>query len=367
VLGIDKTAVGWKSLFKVRNMKNNRISLYSQSDLRENVHYGYGHSFIKIQECFRKYRYNKNPLIIDWNSPRSNIQIYYGPHPIENSHYSHQYKIHMSQCESTEFEPHKKKIYSEADEFWTSGIMGITAAKNAGIDDSRVFLYEHGVNSELFKPFLRGQNSKIRFLHIDSSSGRKRSDIAEDAFIAAFGNDKNYELTLKYSHSPHKGKSWHDRNILEKAGDWTAPNRRQIHETLSPEEMVSLIHFHDVLIYPSEGEGFGMIPLEALATGMPVISTAKWCTYSKYLQNNIIDSKLGQTNTNWGYHHVGEWEVIDFDSVVSLMKNVANNIENQSFIFMNQSHEVGVEYNWDTITKNVLDDLFSRKNKNDSR
>jgi glycosyltransferase involved in cell wall biosynthesis len=339
-----------------------RLSLYSQADLRENIHYGYGHSFAKIAESIRQIKINGEPLIVDWNSPRSTAQIYYGPHPVQNSHYNHQYKIHMSQSESTEFEAHKQDAYRSADEFWTSGPMGVTAALNAGVPSQKIVLYEHGVDSSLYVPFLRGRRTKVRFLHIDSASGRKRADLAKRAFTSAFGANKNFELALKYSHFPHQGRSWHDGQTLEMGGTWVGPNVREIRETLSVEEMVSLLHFHDVLIYPSEGEGFGLIPLEALATGMPVISTAKWCSYEKYLLGNIIESSMGQTDTNWGYPHVGEWEVMNFDSIVWLMKLVSENISEQSLDFFKQTQEISDRYNWQNLTDKVIIDLFNRLN-----
>lgn len=48
-------------------------------------------------------------------------------------------------------------------------------------------------------------------------------------------------------------------------------NVRIITETMRRDELVDWLHSGDVLIYLSGGEGFGLIPLEAMATGLPVI------------------------------------------------------------------------------------------------
>jgi glycosyltransferase involved in cell wall biosynthesis len=337
-----------------------RISLNTQLDLRNNSHYGYGKSFIEIQKAFRNYTYEGERLFVDFNSSRSNIQMYYGPHPTHNSHHPNQYKIHMSQIESTKFEKHKVEAYSLADEFWTASEWGRDAAINSGIDKNKVFVYHHGIDPILYTPFLRGKNKKIRFLHIDSGSPRKRSDLVETAFNALYKKNKNIELTLKYSHSPHQGESWLKEEVLEKNGNWIRPGTRHINETLSDKEMVSLINFHDVLVYPSEGEGFGMIPLEVLATGMPVISTHEWAPYSNYFKPGHIESELKQSTINWGYHKEGNATIAVFDSIVERMQYFIDNIENLSHQFLDQVNDIKKDYSWQNKTNKFLDSVIER-------
>lgn len=337
-----------------------RISLNTQTDLRNNSHYGYGKSFIEIQKAFRNYRYNDERLVVDFNSPRSKVQMYYGPHPVHNAHHPNQYKVHMSQIESTKFEQHKVEAYSSVDEFWTASEWGKEAAVNSGMDESRVFVYHHGIDPNLYTPFLRGQKNKIRFLHIDSGSPRKRSDLVEDAFNILYKKNKNIELTLKYSHSPHLGHSWLNESVLEKNGNWVRPGTRHINETLSDQEMVSLINFHDVLVYPSEGEGFGMIPLEVLATGMPVISTHEWAPYSNYFKPGHIESELKPSKINWGYHKEGNATIAVFDSIVERMQYFIDNIEKMSTDCFNQVDQIKEEYSWQNKTNIFLDSVIHR-------
>lgn len=337
-----------------------RISLYTQGDLRVNSHYGYGKSFIKIQESFRNFKYNKNRLKVEWNSPRSKIQMYYGPHPVHNAHYANQFKIHMSQIESDKFEDHKVKAYSSVNEFWTANQWGANAAINSGIDESKVFVYEHGIESKEVIPVLRGKKNKIRFLHIDSGSPRKRSDLVEEAFNELYKNNKDIELTLKYSHSPHGNESWLNEEVLEKRGNWLRPGTRHINETLSVEEMKSLINFHDVLVYPSEGEGFGLIPLECLVTGMPTISTHEWCSYSKYLHEGKIISEIKPSKINWGYHKEGNGTISNVESVMDRMQYFIDNIESLSNKFYNQVEEISSEYTWENKTNKFLNNFIDR-------
>jgi hypothetical protein len=122
--------------------------------------------------------------------------------------------------------------------------------------------------------------------------------------------------------------------------------------------MVKLFHDHDVLVYPSEGEGFGFIPLQALATGMPVVSTSRWCSYDKYFKDNIIESKLGKT-IHTGYDH-GEVVLADFESLMHLMQNAYDNINSQSESFYKQAGAVYEEYNWQKRVNYMLDSLINR-------
>lgn len=338
-----------------------RMSLYTQADLRSNSHYGYGKSFIKIQKSFREYQYNGNKIHIEWNSPRSKIQMYYGPDPVEWAHHKNQYRIHMSQHESTMIVPHKVRAYTvDCEEVWTANPWGAQSMINSGVPEDRIFVYEHALDEDDFKPSLRGKRDKIRFLHIDSGSPRKRSDLVEKAFNTVYQTNKNIELTLKYSHGPHKGKSWLDEETLKTGGNWIRPGTRHITETLSQEELISLMHYHDVLVYPSEGEGFGMIPLEVMATGMPVISTHEWASYSKYFIDEAIESNIQETTTDWGYPEVGKAVVPVFDSIISQMEIAVENIETLSVKYFNQVDDIKKEYTWENKTKLFLDSFIDR-------
>lgn len=338
-----------------------RFSLYTQSDIRVNTHYGYSKSFVKIQEAFRNFYYNGQRLSVEWNSPRSKVQMFYGPDPVAWAFNSGQYRIHMSQHEATKIVPHKVHAYqNDCEEVWTANPWGAQSMINSGVNPNKIFVYEHALDPSEYKPFLRGKNNKIRFLHINSDSPRKRSDLVELAFDKLYETNKNIELTLKYSFAPHKGMDWTDKHILETQGDWIRPGTRHIYETFSLKEMLALMDFHDVLVYPSEGEGFGMIPLEALATGMPVISTHEWCSYSKFLLDGKIDSDIKPSSIYWGYPAPGDAVVPKFDSIIEKMNYFINNIDLLSNKFYNQVDEIKDEYTWQKKTDKVLNEFIDR-------
>lgn len=340
-----------------------RISLHTQHDMRVNNHYGYGKSFIKIQNAFRNYTsVDGKRFLVEYDSPRSNVQMFYGPDPVAWAHHEGQYRIHMSQHESTMVVPHKARAYNlDCEEVWTANPWGKQSMVNSGVPESKIHVYEHGIDPSEYTKSLRGKRDKIRFLHIDSGSPRKRSDLVEEAFSSIYSKYKGeIELTLKYSHNPHLGNSWLDEDVLANSGNWIRPGTRHINETLSEKEMVALINYHDVLVYPTEGEGFGMIPLEVMATGMPVISTHEWCSYSKYLIDEAIESEIKESSINWGYPKIGDAVIPNFDSIVYQMESAIANIESISSKYYDQADDIHNEYSWDSVTKKFLDETIER-------
>lgn len=335
-----------------------RISLYAHPHLRNSGSYfGYAYTYQEIQKHLSNYEYNNEKLQVDLNSPKSKIQIYYGSP--DGIFYPHQYKIQMTQWESSLVPPSWVEHAKGYDEWWTANQFGADAMIRSGIPKEKVFIYEHGVDADIWTPKMRGTNNKIRFLHIDSGSPRKRSDLALKAFKAVFGDDPNYELTLKWSYTKDSKHDWSKNEVLSKVGKWDK-NVRKIEENIPLDGLVNLFHYHDVLLYPSEGEGFGLIPLQALVTGMPVISTGVWCSYEKYLLGNIIGSKMGTSSIKEKYDRFGDVVLPDIKSLMNLMKNTAENIEKQSKDFFDQVPLVTSEYDWQKQTNKAMDSLISR-------
>ena len=336
-----------------------RMSLYAHPHVRASESYfGYSYAYKEINKHLRQYQHNGNTINVDINSPKSKVQLYFGsPHGF---FYDHQYKIQMTQWESTLVPPHWVNHAKGYDEWWTANQFGADAFINAGVPAEKVHVFEHGVDSSMWTPKKRGTKDTIRFLHVDSGSPRKRGSLAVEAFKAAFKDNPDYEITLKHSHHAASQQDWFNEKILENHGKWESINVRHIRENMTLEHLVSLFHFHDILIYPSEGEGFGLIPLQALATGMPVISTSDWCSYDKYFNGNIIESHRGISDIVETYTRYGEVVLPHLDSMVDLMKNAAENFESQANIFYSQIPTVVQDYDWQRRTNLVMDSLIDR-------
>lgn len=105
----------------------------------------------------------------------------------------------------------------------------------------------------------------------------------------------------------HRGFNWKGRKLIEPTleilKNWCYLKRGRRRKGISvqlvvPEnatdgEMVDIYTHCDVLLFPSLKEGFGLPPLEAMATGLPVVTTP--CSgvneYAKHLENCIVVEK----------------------------------------------------------------------------
>lgn len=325
--------------------------------------FGYSYGYHKTIENFNKFKYRNEKMNVVKNDKASPIQMFYMEpewynlktmtsfrSPEFQKFHDHQYKIYGTYLETTRVWSHWIEAMKQVDEIWVGNKFSVDAIKNSGIE-TPVYIFELGLD-KIWQPYKRKDTGVVRFLHVDSGSPRKRADLVEKAFTTIFGDRNDVQLTLKY-HS-HEGDSGYSVMNLFSGKS----NVVKLYKTLSTEEMVKLYQDHDVLLYPSEGEGFGLIPLQAMATGMPVISTGVWCDYERFFNSNIIDSTMGKTQ-HTGYFE-GEVVLPDFDSLVSLIKKVYDDIDAQKKFFYDQAPLVIEEYDWKNKTDKVLNALIKR-------
>jgi glycosyltransferase involved in cell wall biosynthesis len=341
------------------------FSVHTDQHIKDAVNiFGYAYGYTNIVKHFNQFTYRGKQLEVVENDPAAQIQMFYMEpewhHPVTGQdfrqpgfkkHYDHQYKINGTYLEATRAWDWWIPTMKSFDEIWVGNQFSADAVANSGVD-TPTYIFELGID-DMWTPFKRGNRGKIRFLHVDSGSPRKRADLVEKAFTTLFKERDDITLTLKY----------HDSNEMSvmdlfKIEESSSKNIIRIHKTLSQPDMVKLYHDHDILIYPTEGEGFGLIPLQALATGMPTISTSRWCSYEKYLGNNIIESTLGRTQ-HTGYH-TGDVILPDFDSTVELMRNAVENFDAQCDYYYKQAPAVINEYNWQKQCDKMLNSLIKR-------
>jgi hypothetical protein len=342
------------------------FSMHTDQHVKDAVDiFGYAYGYTRICKHFGQFKYKNKQMTVLQNSPSAQVQMFYmEPEwynlnsmqdmraPDFKKFYNHQYKIYGTHLEATRVWSHWIDSMNQVDEIWVGNQFAADAVVNSDIK-TPVYVFEHGIDEMWTKRKKRGTGKKIKFLHVDSGSPRKRADLAEYAFLNLFKNNKNVELTLKF----HTHESRNSFGVMEVFRQGS-PNIKKIYQTLSQEEMLKLFLDHDVLIYPTEGEGFGFIPLQALSTGMPVISTGRWCSYEKYFKDNIIESTIGPTQYT-GYFE-GEVVLPELESLMFQMKKVYENIEQQCDFYYEQSPKIYKEYNWQRRCDMMLNSFIKR-------
>ncbi len=131
---------------------------------------------------------------------------------------------------------------------------------------------------------------------------------------------------------------------------------------LPNEEIYKLYKKADCFVLPSHGEGFGLPAIEAMATGLPVITT-NWLGSSDYAKKRycypIKIDYIEEAFYAKFYGDVGNWAYVDYKDVKKLMRYCYENQEKAKKKGKIASEYVDKNYRF----KNFLDGLLEIRNK----
>lgn len=113
---------------------------------------------------------------------------------------------------------------------------------------------------------------KRRYLHISSAFDRKGVDVLIKAFLEVFGASDTTELYIKTFANPHH--SLNEAIAQQRLEDPRMDSVIVDESPLSRAELIALYESADAMILPSRGEGFNLPAAEAMALGIPVLTTA---------------------------------------------------------------------------------------------
>lgn len=302
-----------------------------------NVANGYGYATERMVDSLRRLGHT-----IEENDPSAPVEMWFDqPH---HWNFISSYRIGYHPWESTKLQDGWVAKMNDCDEVWTPSPIIANWYAEDGVEKP-IYVYEHGVD-KIWTPQVRDTSGKIRFLHVGAEATRKGGWDTLRLFRTAFFNRDDVELTLKLVNS-----NWVN---LERVGKTSIINRK-----MGIDELVSLFHSHHVYVYPSWGEGFGLTPLQAMATGMPTICTAAWAPYERFLDPNLkLDSELKPSP--WPKIHPGKMLRPKFDELVDMLRWVADNYEQAAAFAHAQVPGIQKEYDWDNLTRSAFESLESR-------
>lgn len=311
---------------------------------------GYGYAGQNIVKSLNNLGYD-----VPFQKSKAPVQINFSQPTFFKLH-RNQYQVAYTPWESTVIPDEWREGLEACDEIWTTSDWCKEVFENNGYKNVKV--YPHGIDP-MWTPLKRKSDGVIKFLHIGEPAPRKAGQTVVDAFVELFGDDPRYSLTLKvFKHNTTRVfNNFIDRNIIG-TPEQMYNNIHIIDKVYSDEELVQLYHEHDVLIYPSFGEGFGLIPLQALATGMPTICTEAWAHYKKFLGPLALKSEI--IDSPWPYPHAGKVYEPNYRHLLEVMKDVVENFKAYSGYYYAQSTKIHEEYNWDQLTKIAFDDLYKK-------
>lgn len=252
---------------------------------------GYGYAARMCKESLRTLGHEVN-----WRDDTADVEInFIQP---EKWHWSGvDYRIGYLPWESTKLhEGWVDQINNECDEIWTpSPVIAQWMVEDGVKLEPKV--YEHGVDA-CWTPVKRSSEGDFRILHHGADALRKNSQDTINALFEVFSSDEAVELWLK---AQLDFNSFHD-NARIKIRNGKIPL----------DDLIALYHESHLLAYPSWGEGFGLAPLQAMATGMPVLVTRGWAPYQDFIpEYSLIDSTL--EDSPWPPYHPGKMFKPDYD------------------------------------------------------
>ncbi len=285
---------------------------------------------------------------VTFDDPDAPVQLEF-TQPNDYTKRAGQLAIGYTPWESTELKPEWIEHMDVPDLRWCTSELNKQWFEELGYTVDGVF--HHGITHNWTPRRRKVRNGKIRFLHVGEPAPRKSGQMVFDAFINLFRDNPDYSLTIKgnqYNTIRHDPKM---TGVLMTPDQFS--NVRLMIENITEEQMVSLFHSHDVLVYPSWGEGFGFIPLQALATGMPTIMNTTWAPYEKFTLGLNVEDRLVQSP--WPDMHPGKMLEPSQESVEKQMIEVAENFNYYSLAAYRQAEQIHQEYDW----RKVCNDAFA--------
>ena len=135
----------------------------------------------------------------------------------------------------------------------------------SGVPEERIHVAPSGIDLERFRYCperrARTKGQRLRLLFVGTINQRKGIKYLLDA-IAMFPA-KSVQLVVC-------GRPVDDLQLFRKFAD-----RVEVRPSVSAAELLDAYQTSDVFVFPSVGEGFGHVVLEAMACGLPVVSTTR--------------------------------------------------------------------------------------------
>lgn len=235
------------------------------------------------------------------------------------------------------------------DELWTTSSWVAEVFHQFRNDNIQVI--PHGIE-DCWKPLQHKREDRpFTFLHVGEPAERKGGDMVLEAWYRAFKNRKDVKLIFKCIKYPTCRVKDRSGSIVLSPG--MGDNIEVYGQVFTQQELWNLYSSVDCLVYPTRGEGFGLIPFEAMASGLPTILPSQGGTRDfSWLSELTLNHSMWVHSTE-ELIHPGLWMDHDVDELIHLMESAIDKHESFSEHAYQASHYIHDVYSWDSIGEKV--------------
>jgi glycosyltransferase involved in cell wall biosynthesis len=222
-----------------------------------------------------------------------------------------------------------------------------------------IFVLPHGIDPQVFQYKPRIKTDKFKFLYVGECSDRKGIFHLLDVFIELFGTNLDVELHIKSNTAMvfYNGQDIKKYTEVYKNIFWYVSNEGH-------EKVIDLYNDCHVYVYPSRADTFGMTLLEAMACGLPIISTSEPGA-TELIKDRYFDVRTTLTpvvNHPW---MLGEWGEPNIHDLKYFMLSLFNDYEKHANpqLLKENSDFVINNYSWEKIGQKFEDEILPNLKK----
>ena len=234
---------------------------------------------------------------------------------------------------------------NNCDEIWTPSPLIAQWYRAAGVVKP-VKVFQHGIDHVWSPRPEPVETSMLTFLHHGEPAPRKGGQMTVDAFTELFGGSPDHLLVVKAA-----GRAGIDTGGVK--------NIKVITREMTQAELINLYQSVNAVVYPSYGEGFGLIPLQAMAAGVPTICTEAWAPYSEFL---IPELRLGSKliDSPWPHIHPGMMLEPSYDDLITSMLSLEREETKHTSAARANSIDIHRSYDWKRLTEQAFEHIVER-------
>ncbi len=268
------------------------------------------------------------------------------------------------------------KAMEDVREIWATSNFVRDSYVWSGVPENRVCVIPHGIDPQIFRPDgpkLEFKTEKsFRFLFVGGLIHRKGYDVLINAYMQEFRPDEDVCLVLRdvFYQSVDR------RRVQAIADRQDVPKIVFLDDPLSPSEIPELYRACQAYVQPYRGEGFCLPVLEAMACGLPTITTGFGATLdfchaaNSYLIPSALYLEQKKLSNTWEILQTDDglstldhrfWAEPDLSALRKILRNIFENYEEARHVGLLAAQEIISEWTWERPARMIEERLFALK------